>query len=102
MNLNKTIIAWLYMVPADEGLSAEKIRKLLDQLPVDVDVIPFSNDVGGQLEANSVAYGFYDGEYDHLLPHIHSVTAEVCNDWDKETEDHLYEVYPEHFIAMYS
>lgn len=89
------IIAWAYMVELESGLSKKQTMTLLERMPNEIEeFIPFTNDLvmngSPLLEANSIAYGFLDNEYEDELDDVQGTLAAVCNDWELEKEDFLY------------
>lgn len=94
-------IAWAYMVESESGLSKSQYQRLLNKVPDETELIPFSNDAVGLLEANSVAYGFIDNEYFDNLQEVQEALAIVCNDWNNEKRNEIYTTASGYKVIMY-
>lgn len=93
-------IAWAHMVELDAGLTKEETSKLLNLVPEDVDVVPFTSDIDGRLESNSIAYGFLDNDHYDSLSEVQDVLISICNDWSNERQDKTYLLKNGHQIVM--
>lgn len=99
--LRSPIIAWAYMVELEAGLTKKQIRDVMESIPSNVAVLPFSLNETSLPEANSTVIGVINDEfYDDYLEEIKQVLASVCNDWRNERADHLYVLSDGHQVMM--
>lgn len=80
------VAAW--MVPLDSGLQKKHIRKVLELLPENCELVPFEIH-----ENNSSAYGYATTEIvdeENGLEAIVDVLAEVVEDWTSDSAEYTY------------
>lgn len=89
--LQSNVIAWVYLVERKDGLMKKQIRKLLDTIPSDIQVFPFSLQEEDIKEAHSMTIGFIHRDYfAHYEKEIKDVLISLCNDYSKKRENILY------------
>lgn len=100
--LQSPVIAWAYMVELEAGFTKRQIRNLIETIPSDVEVMPFSLNETTLLEANSTVLGVIHGDfYEEYLEEIQQTLASVCNDWQNERDDQLYDLSDGYQVKMY-
>ena len=78
------VAAW--MIPLDSGLKKKHIRKILDLLPEEAELVPFEIH-----EANSSAYGYATTDVideENGLESITTLLGEVVEDWINDSSEY--------------
>ncbi|MCA1064668.1 hypothetical protein QTG56_23960 (plasmid) [Rossellomorea sp. AcN35-11] len=91
-------IAWVYMVPAEDGLSIDQLTSLLNKVPKGTELLLLENEEF--IEANSVAMGFIDNQHYEELQQVRETVSKVCNDWDNERTDGTYTTANGYKVSM--